>query len=310
MEDGCAAAAPAAGEGGDGGSSGGCQTAAATKFGVAAGGDECVLLYYRYIDLRAGAVDDGASISAAADPRGAVDDGACVSAAADPRAAVKAFIERSCAGLRGRVRVAYDGINATIGGPRARLLQHIRDVRSHPVLSGGGGGPAIDFKLAASGGPRTEAAAAATNFHRLSVALRRELVTLGPAAAGRADPLSNGAPLLSAAEFHAELAAAAAGDGPPVALIDARNVYETAIGRFEAPGVQMLDPRTRQFSDFPAAAAAWAEASALQNKRLLMYCTGGVRCERASAYLRESGFENVAQLAGGIQRCEAAAAGR
>lgn len=84
-----------------------------------------------------------------------------------------------------------------------------------------------------------------------------------------------------------------------VVLLDARNVYETAIGHFRVPGVPLLDPQTRCFSDLPD----WVDdhAQCLAGKTVLMYCTGGVRCERASAYLREKGpaFANVYQLKGG-----------
>eukprot|EP00873_Tetraselmis_striata_P025221 jgi/Tetstr1/445485/TSEL_033263.t1 len=130
---------------------------------------------------------------------------------------------------------------------------------------------------------------------------------------------------LSPQEFHAALVERRA-DGADTVLIDTRNCYETRIGAFECwrgaaspaaaawhgmawagrgekvPGIALEDPCTRQFSDFPA----WADANAerLRGKRVMMYCTGGVRCERASAYLRSKGdgFQDVVQLSGGIQR--------
>jgi rhodanese-related sulfurtransferase len=94
-------------------------------------------------------------------------------------------------------------------------------------------------------------------------------------------------------------------------LIDVRNGYETDIGHMvPPPGVRLLLPGTRTFAEMPA----WFDAHAeeLRGRTVLMYCTGGVRCERASAYLREkgAGFERVFQLAGGVQRyMEAAEAG-
>ncbi|GLI64783.1 hypothetical protein VaNZ11_008187 [Volvox africanus] len=95
----------------------------------------------------------------------------------------------------------------------------------------------------------------------------------------------------------------ALGAAGAVVLLDARNIYETRIGHFHAgPSVTTLDPRTRCFSDLPA----WLDAheELLRNRTVLMYCTGGVRCERASAYLQEKGpeFNRVFQLSGGIQR--------
>lgn len=91
--------------------------------------------------------------------------------------------------------------------------------------------------------------------------------------------------------------------GTNVVLLDVRNIYETRVGRFFPPqGVDFLDPKVRQYSDLPG----WIDSNAeqLHNKCVLMYCTGGVRCEMASAYLKKKGkgFENVYQLTGGIQR--------
>jgi len=88
--------------------------------------------------------------------------------------------------------------------------------------------------------------------------------------------------------------------GEDTVLLDTRNVYETRIGRFEVPGAKTLDPYTRHFSDLPK----WCEenASNLQGKQVLMYCTGGVRCEKASALLKSHGVPNVHQLEGGIER--------
>ncbi|MCO5569358.1 hypothetical protein L7F22_023070 [Adiantum nelumboides] len=86
-------------------------------------------------------------------------------------------------------------------------------------------------------------------------------------------------------------------------ILDVRNIYETRIGKFVPPeGVDFLDPQIRQYSDLPQ----WIDSNAeiLQNKNILMYCTGGVRCEMASGYLKMKGegFQNVFQLSGGIQR--------
>ena len=159
----------------------------------------------------------------------------------------------------------------------------------------------------------------------LVVKLTKELVSLGAAAARVAD----GGRHLSPEEFHAMLeeggggggrsgspgkqadgdgagAAAAVADGQPsgVVLLDTRNVYETRIGVFEAPGVTTVDPDTRQFSDLPRRFQDPTLMARLKGRKILMYCTGGVRCERASALLKShgEGFENVFQLRGGIHR--------
>ncbi|CAM9305848.1 unnamed protein product, partial [Ectocarpus sp. 8 AP-2014] len=89
-------------------------------------------------------------------------------------------------------------------------------------------------------------------------------------------------------------------------LLDVRNVYETSIGRFSVEGIETLDPKTRQFSDLPK----WVDENAdqrLMGKRVLMYCTGGVRCELASALVRrhcdaDATGTDVLQLSGGIER--------
>ena len=109
-------------------------------------------------------------------------------------------------------------------------------------------------------------------------------------------PLAEAGTHLDAADFHAALS-----DGG-VVVIDARNVYESRIGRFAAPGVETLCPNIRQFSDLPR----WIESVLPQiaHKKVLMYCTGGVRCESASAFLRTRGdaHRDVCQLRGGIER--------
>ncbi|KAA0035728.1 rhodanese-like domain-containing protein 6 isoform X2 [Cucumis melo var. makuwa] len=87
-----------------------------------------------------------------------------------------------------------------------------------------------------------------------------------------------------------------------VVLLDARNLYETRVGKFQTPNVETLDPEIRQYSDLPS----WIDDNSekLRGKQILMYCTGGIRCEMASAYIKSkgSGFQNVFQLYGGIQR--------
>ncbi|KAI3426290.1 hypothetical protein D9Q98_008663 [Chlorella vulgaris] len=223
-------------------------------------------------------------------------------------------------GLVGRVRVALDGLNATLGGSMAALRLHIDAVEAR---FGKGGAP-IDFKLAPSdGGIQNAAATQQSGFDRLSVQACKEVVSMGlvdwqtpgssslPDAAGSGTGvvLPSGARHVEAAEFHSllEQACQARSQGhdderKETVLFDARNLYETQLGRFVAPGVEVLDPRARCFSDTPA----WLEANQhrLAGRRILMACTGGVRCERSSAFLMSLGpsFQDVAQLKGGIQR--------
>ena len=212
----------------------------------------------------------------------------CASAVAE----VEHFMRDSCTALclRGRVRVALDGVNATLGGSLEALRAHAEAVQAHPLL----GKVAIDFKLAESE-RFLSALASEAQFNSLNVRRCQEVVSFGLGPSAQADLRLSGRRLAPTA-FHEELQR---GD---CVLVDVRNVYETRVGAFAAPGLTVLAPHTRTFSDLPA----WTDAHAhlLANKRVLMCCTGGVRCERASAYLRSKGaaFQDVSVLEGGIVR--------
>ncbi|GAQ88930.1 hypothetical protein KFL_004700120 [Klebsormidium nitens] len=207
-------------------------------------------------------------------------------------------------GLVGRIRVSPEGVNVTIGGSTVALEEHIEQVCSHPSLG------SCDFKVAHCVEPllANPVLVQECGFESLSVRAVKEVVSLGNVASHATSAVAG--THLSPTDFHQHLLAAATRQaedvGRPsggVVVLDARNVYETRIGRFQQlPGVEFCDPRIRQFSDLPA----WLDANEdrLLNKHVYMYCTGGVRCERASAYLRVKGpgFRNVYQLSGGIQR--------
>jgi len=126
---------------------------------------------------------------------------------------------------------------------------------------------AIDWKLATVSGSEL--------FHGLSVRETAELVTLSPGSP--ISPLEHTAPHVSPADFHRLLAEEAVRDpsdpaGSPLVLLDVRNGYESAIGRFEAPNVDTLRPPLRKFSELPR----WLEANVhvLRGRRVLMYCPG------------------------------------
>ena len=251
------------------------------------------LLYYCYVDLSGEGTRDG----------------------------VAAFFnsDNANAGIVGRVRVALDGVNATLGSTtRSALEAHVRAVQSHPLF----GPRSIDFKFAPSAGARQgDATLRGCGFTDFTVRLCTEVVTLGtrPGVANA----SNAGTHLSPKAFHASLLGGGSdsserGDGgfsdacpgPADVLIDARNAYETDIGTFAPPpGVLLLRPPTRAFAELPG----WIDANSASfaGKRVLMMCTGGVRCEKGSAYLREAVPDaEVFQLNGGLQRyLEAAEAG-
>lgn len=137
-------------------------------------------------------------------------------------------------------------------------------------------------------------------------------MTLGPRAPPALVALPHAAPHVAPAAFQAMLlrAGQTPAEGATV-LLDVRNVYETRVGAFAAPGVATVQPRTRAFADFPAwVDGADARAALAGARTVLMYCTGGVRCERASSYLRSAmdawgGPQpppEVLQLEGGITR--------
>ncbi|XP_050273722.1 rhodanese-like domain-containing protein 6 [Quercus robur] len=215
------------------------------------------------------------------------------------------FYESNCKSLSllGRVRLSPHGVNVTVGGKLSSLEKHIAAVKSNALFEG------TDFKLATCDNPVDDKVAKECGFTSLSIRIVKELVTLSSDPLLKSPEISNAGRHLSAAEFHSALQ----GTGPllekdsptcneDLVLLDARNLYETRIGKFHVPNVETLDPGIRQYSDLPS----WIDdkSEQLKGKRVLMYCTGGIRCEMASAYIRSkgAGFENVFQLYGGIQR--------
>jgi len=184
------------------------------------------------------------------------------------------------------------------------LEKHIAEMSSNTLFEG------TDFKLASCEDPVDERVARECGFTSLSVRVVKELVTLCSNPTSAPPEISSAGRHLSAAEFHSVLQNVAGTSSDEVAsaeknevvVVDARNVYETRIGKFNVPNVETLDPEIRQYSDLPS----WIDehTEKLRGKSILMYCTGGIRCEMASAYIRSKGegFENVFQLYGGIQR--------
>lgn len=245
----------------------------------------------------------------------------------DPEA-VKGWFLSLCSKLRlvGRIRVAPNGVNVTIGGKMVDLRSHTEAVAALPLFGD------IDFKLATCTKPVDFQIASECQFHTLSVRIVKEIVTLGLPRSVEPPRISNAGQHVSPMQFHKLLQDAVSKSerdgadwGPlsgekhlqycvgheatatpassEVVVVDARNIYETSIGKFYPPsGVLCLDPMIRQYSDLPK----WMDQNEerLRGKQILMYCTGGIRCEMASAYLRDKGkgFQDVLQLSGGIQR--------
>ncbi len=177
-------------------------------------------------------------------------------------------------GVKGTLLLAREGINGTIAGSDAAIDAVLAHVRALP------GCAAIDVKFSH---------AAAMPFHRMKVRLKREIVTMGQP---DIDPLAGVGHYVAPAEWNDLIA------DPDTVLIDTRNDYEVAIGTFRGA----IDPQTRSFSEFPdwfRAKRAEIEAEG-RTPKIAMFCTGGIRCEKSTAFAKAEGVEQVYHLKGGI----------
>ena len=189
----------------------------------------------------------------------------------DFRALRDAVLERCHdAAVGGTILLAHEGINGTIAG-RTEAVRAVLDWLRR------------DTRLADLA--HKESPAATAPFHRMKVRLKREIVSLG---VDDIDPVGEVGTYVAAQDWNALIAQ------PDVAVIDVRNDYEVAIGSFDGA----IDPGTRHFRDFPD----WLRNTpALHGKRrLAMFCTGGIRCEKATALARKHGYDEVYHLHGGI----------
>jgi len=179
--------------------------------------------------------------------------------------------------VKGTVLLASEGVNGTVSGPEAgveALLELLKQA---------------DQGLASLEVKRHSTDVQA--FHRLKVRIKREIVTIGRP---EVDPTAAVGAYLDPQDWNALIAS------PDTLVIDTRNAYEVAVGTFAGA----LDPGTASFRDFPA----WVErelrplVEARRPKALALFCTGGIRCEKATAHLIQEGFEGVHHLQGGILR--------
>ena len=181
-------------------------------------------------------------------------------------------------GLRGRVIVATQGINGTLGGDIKDLKAYIRQTKLHPVLKD------IVFKW--SDGKRED-------FPRLSVKVRPELVAFNTADKIKVDSkgVVGGGQHLKPEQLH-ELMDKHNGE---VVFVDGRNAWEASIGKFKNALVMDVE----HSRDFPEAIAD-PKYDSLKDKPVVTYCTGGIRCEVLSKLMKDEGFKDVYQLDGGI----------
>ena len=198
--------------------------------------------------------------------------------------------------LCGRVRIGNEGINGTVSGTRLSIKMYIAAMRQHSRW--GKFFADIDFKESdnkiLNDSNKKRAKNAFSNFW---VRQCKEIVVMGE------DPqvikASDGGVHLKPQEFHDKLLQSMReSDGSATALLDVRNLYESAIGTMDGA----LRLPTRHFSEFPKVADHLIKEENLRNKSVFMYCTGGIRCERASAYLKAKGVKKCYQLEGGIHR--------
>ncbi|GLS85987.1 UPF0176 protein [Cypionkella aquatica] len=173
-------------------------------------------------------------------------------------------------GVKGSLLLAAEGINGTIAGPDASIAAVLAHLRALPGCAG------LEHK---------QSYAAKMPFRRLKIKLKREIVTMGQP---DIDPVARVGSYVAPQDWNALIA------DPDVVLIDTRNDYEVGIGSFQGA----VDPDIRTFRDFPA----WWQThkDAYQGKRIAMFCTGGIRCEKSTNYLLGQGVNEVYHLKGGI----------
>lgn len=172
--------------------------------------------------------------------------------------------------VKGTILLAAEGINGTIAGAPDQVRAVLEYLRRDPRLAD------LEHK---------ESGAASQPFYRMKVRLKREIVTLGVPGL---DPTRSVGTYVKPQDWNRLL------DDPDLVLIDVRNDYEVELGTFAGA----LNPKTRSFRELPQ----WLrEQPALRSKpKVAMFCTGGIRCEKSTAWLRAEGFEQVYHLQGGI----------
>jgi UPF0176 protein len=174
-------------------------------------------------------------------------------------------------GLKGTLILASEGVNGTLAGESAAIDGFLDRL--------GQANPPID-RLELKRAP-----AESIPFRRLKVRVKREIVAI---AAAEADPTVSVGTYVDPADWNALIGQ------PDVTLIDTRNAFEVALGSFAGA----VDPRTARFSEFPGFVDAHLDPAV--HRRVAMFCTGGIRCEKATALLKARGFAEVYHLKGGI----------
>ncbi len=176
----------------------------------------------------------------------------------------------SANGAKGTLLLALEGINGTIAGPREGMDQVLAWLRQDPRLAD------LDWK---------ESLCDEMPFYRTKVKLKKEIVTIGVPGISPNEKVGT---YVEPADWNALIS------DPEVLLIDTRNDYEVSIGTFEGA----IDPKTKTFREFPDYVKEHFDPA--RHRKVAMFCTGGIRCEKASSYMLQQGFDEVFHLKGGI----------
>jgi UPF0176 protein len=173
-------------------------------------------------------------------------------------------------GVKGTLLLAPEGVNGTVAGRPAAIEALVAHLQSIPEFDG------LEIKYST---------AATMPFHRMKVRLKREIVTMGIEGV---DPLASAGTYVAPADWNALIA------DPDTVVIDTRNDYEVALGTFRGA----INPATASFREFPD----WVRnhKAELAGRKVAMFCTGGIRCEKATAFVKSLGMEEVFHLKGGI----------
>lgn len=172
--------------------------------------------------------------------------------------------------VKGTLLLAHEGINGTVAGTQQSINQLLDWIRSDSRLKD------IDAKFSFDDN---------MPFYRTRVKLKKEIVTMG---VEDIDPINSAGTYVKPEDWNDLIS------DPDVVLVDTRNDYESAIGTFK----NAMIPNTTSFREFPEYTAS--ELAGFKKRKVAMFCTGGIRCEKSTAYLKQQGFDEVYHLQGGI----------
>ena len=174
--------------------------------------------------------------------------------------------------VMGTILIANEGVNGTISAKPKNLKKALISIQKDDRLSN------IEIKYSSTD---------KQPFHRMKVRLKKEIVTIG---LPEINPNKTVGSYIKPEDWNDIIS------DPDVILIDTRNKYETKIGSFK----NAIDPQTGSFREFPKWVKNFKAEKGNENKKIAMFCTGGIRCEKASSLMKEEGFDEVYHLQGGI----------